>query len=166
MPLNSDADSSSKSKSLFVDGNRMYISLRRYHLLHLLANNTVTVAVITTAGTSARLDKARITNRWLAIPERSAVNPCLPSPGPQEAQDQAGMGHLNANWANRTEALLPRLNGKAPYVVLLTLALLASPVPDGLLKFQRHLKKGSAFFPALSSLGDDLETPVSKCKRK
>lgn len=64
-----------------VDGNRTCIWLLRYHLLHLLANNTGTVAVIATARTSARPDKTCLPNRLRVIPERSAVNPCLPSPG-------------------------------------------------------------------------------------
>lgn len=97
--------SSPKSQTLFVDGNRMCISLRRYHLLHLLANNTGTIAVIAVARTSVRLDKTCITNRLHVIPERSAVNPCLPPPGPQEAQDEARMCRLGANWAERAEAL-------------------------------------------------------------
>lgn len=57
------------------------------------------------ARTSARLDKTCITNRLRVIPERSAVNPCLPPPGPQEAEDEAEMRHLSANWAERAQAL-------------------------------------------------------------
>lgn len=70
----------------------MYILPRRYHLLHLLVNNTGATAVIAAARTSARLDKTCITNQSPAIPERSAdrPHPCLPFPGPQEAQEEAG----------------------------------------------------------------------------
>lgn len=112
--------SSSKSQTLFVDGNRMCISLRRYHLLPLLANNTGTIAAIAMARTSARLDKTCITNRLRVIPECSAVKPCLPSPG-RRTQDEAGMCHLSANWAERR-------CGKAPHLIFI----------DAVFKFQHR----------------------------
>lgn len=106
----------------------MYILLQRYHLLHLLANNTGPIAVNNTARTSARLDKSRIAKRWRVIPERSAgrLQPCLPLLGLQEAQEEAGMCHVTPGWARRCSkvpmAPHPRVKANACSLILLALA--------------------------------------------
>lgn len=118
MSLNLDVISACySSNSRFVGRDRMYISLQRYHLLHLLANNTGTIAVNNTARTSARLDK----NRLRVILEHSAdrLHPCLPFLGLQEAQEEAGMCHLTTNWAKRSSNVPSRYTrGPKPTCVL------------------------------------------------
>lgn len=91
----------------------MYILPRRYHLLHLLVNSASSIAVIATARTSARLDKTRITIRLPAIPERSAEL-CLPFPGPQEVQEEAGFPS-DRQMGQESQSATP----KGHYVILL-----------------------------------------------